>query len=92
MGKLFPYLYDLGMKPLEEGRFYALRKELISKGNGRVLEIGSGSGMNFPFYRNVERVDAIEPNPFMIKKSRNKLEKAAVPIFCHEQKAESSYF
>ncbi|SLL18011.1 methylase involved in ubiquinone/menaquinone biosynthesis [Mycobacteroides abscessus subsp. abscessus] len=92
MGKLFPYLYDLGMRPLEEGPFYALRKEMIRKVNGRVLEIGSGSGINFPFYRNVERVDAIEPNPAMRKKARSKLEKAAVPIFCHEQKAEQLLF
>ncbi|MEQ2467422.1 class I SAM-dependent methyltransferase [Niallia hominis] len=92
MGNLFPYVYDFGMKPLEKGRFYTIRKELLSKVKGRVLEIGSGSGINFSFYRDVERVDAIEPNPSMIKKSKKQLEKASVPIFCHEQKAEQLLF
>lgn len=92
MGKLFPYIYNFGMKPLEKGRFYHLRKDMISKVKGRVLEIGSGSGINFPFYRNVEQVDAIEPNPYMIKKSRKQLERTSVPIFCHDQKAEQLLF
>ncbi|ASN04806.1 class I SAM-dependent methyltransferase [Virgibacillus necropolis] len=65
MGKWFPWVYGIAMKPLERSRFKKIRTMLINKAVGRVLEIGSGSGVNFPYYRNVDQVDAIEPNPIM---------------------------
>ncbi|GER67086.1 class I SAM-dependent methyltransferase [Weizmannia acidilactici] len=55
-------------------------------------EIGSGSGINFPLYRNVEQVDAIEPDKEMQKNAKQRLEAAAVPIHCHEMRAEQLDF
>nr|WP_077214844.1 class I SAM-dependent methyltransferase [Bacillus dakarensis] len=92
MGKWFPSIYDMAMSPLEKGTFKTIRKELIGKAAGRVLEIGAGTGINFPFYQNVERVDAIEPNPLMIEKAKKRLHLADVPVQYHTQSAENLSF
>jgi ubiquinone/menaquinone biosynthesis C-methylase UbiE len=68
------------MNPLEKGKFKRIRKELISKATGNVLELGSGTGVNFPFYKAAEKVSAIEPSPHMNKVSQVKLKQAVVPI------------
>lgn len=92
MGKLFPAIYDFAMKPLENGPFKVIRQELIDQANGRVLEIGAGTGINFPLYNNVEKVDAIEPNPEMEEKSRVRKNLTEVPITIHAQNAENLLF
>jgi SAM-dependent methyltransferase len=69
MGKWFPRLYDTLMEPLERRGFGDIRKSLIGKAQGDVLEIGSGTGFNFPFYKQAQKVVAIEPEPLMREKS-----------------------
>lgn len=68
------------MRPLEKNRFKRIRKELLAKATGHVLEIGSGTGINFPLYRTVEKVVAIEPSPYMIEQSKTRRGHAVVPI------------
>jgi len=92
MGKLFPKLYDLAMKPLERHSFKEIRTDLLRRSYGNVLEIGSGSGINFPIYVNVESVTAIEPNQFMIEESLKNKSKAIVPIEIHKSGAEQLPF
>jgi len=36
---------------------------------GRVLEVGAGSGPNFPYYQGVHRVVAVEPDPTMRRRA-----------------------
>ena len=47
----------------------ALRERIIPLARSTVLEIGVGSGANFPFYDRtmVERLYALEPNPGMLR-------------------------
>ncbi|ALC92037.1 methyltransferase type 11 [Bacillus sp. FJAT-18017] len=92
MGKLFPAIYDAAMKGFEENAFKVIRNDLIQKATGKVIEIGSGSGINFPLYTRAESVDAIEPNPYMIKRTKSRLEKAKVPIQSHMLGAEKLSF
>lgn len=92
MGRFFPLIYDIAMKPLEKRSFTHIRENLIQKANGKVLEIGSGTGINLPYYRNVDRVDAVEPNPFMIKQFNRRRNSASVPIYTHVQSAENLNF
>src|SRR5699024_1481569 len=73
-------------------KFHTIRRNLLSQTKGRVLEIGSGTGANFPYYQAGVTVDAIEPNAFMIKKSEEKKRAALVPITTHEGDAESLPF
>lgn len=92
MGKWFPRIYDTVMNPLEQTKFKKIRKALLANAVGRVLEIGSGSGVNFPYYKNATRVDAIEPNPMMMQRGMENMEKAAIPIDTYEAKAEELPF
>ncbi|MFZ3576703.1 class I SAM-dependent methyltransferase [Virgibacillus sp. DJP39] len=92
MGKWFPNIYDVAMKPLEKNRFKKIRKKLIDNASGRVLEIGSGSGINFSYYKNVDQVDAIEPNPEMSKLAQKRIHAADIPIQTHAVGAEGLPF
>ena len=71
---VYPYLVDkLGNPPpIQE-----IRKQIIPLADGKVLEIGAGSGANFPHYNpaKVSRLYALEPNIGMIRlaqKHRNR--------------------
>ncbi|EGL81460.1 putative methyltransferase [Caldalkalibacillus thermarum TA2.A1] len=76
MGKWFSKLYDPVMEPLERLKFRYIRETLIHKAKGNVLEIGSGTGLNFPYYTQAVKVTAIEPDPTMRKKSLKRAEHA----------------
>ncbi|MDQ0351432.1 ubiquinone/menaquinone biosynthesis C-methylase UbiE [Alkalibacillus filiformis] len=80
MGKLVPKLYDLIMAPIEKKRFKRVRSELLSYADGHVLEIGSGTGVNFPLYQNVKSVTAVEPDETMKNRSMEKITHSKVPI------------
>jgi SAM-dependent methyltransferase len=76
----FARIYDpLLAKPAErwEGRF---REELCATARGLVLEIGAGTGMNFPYYAKARRVVATEPEGTMLKRAAGKRAAASVPV------------
>jgi ubiquinone/menaquinone biosynthesis C-methylase UbiE len=89
MGKWFAKWYDPLMAPLEKRKFMQIRKSLLQKAEGEVLEIGSGTGINFPLYHpQVSHVIAIEPNPEMRKRSLKRKQQAAIPIDLKEAESE----
>lgn len=88
----FPKWYDIFMTPLERRKFKAIRMDLFKRASGKVLEIGSGTGINFPFYQSVESVTAIEPNQDMINRSLPKKQLTKVPIEIIHTGAESLPF
>lgn len=92
MGSLFPKIYDMAMKPLEATRFKKVRNELIRNARGNVLEIGSGTGINFPYYQQANHVTAIEPNPEMSSRAMRRGRNAQVPITLYEACAETLPF
>ena len=59
-----------------------LREETAGQAYGVVLEVGAGTGLNFPWYHpeRVERVEAIEPDRAMLAYARERVGQAAVPI------------
>lgn len=67
------------MRPLEKKLIISWRKKLLLDAKGEVLEIGSGTGINFPLYENCH-VTALEPNLHMIVKSESRKAQANVPI------------
>lgn len=79
-------------KSLEKKSIPQLRAAIGEKAYGHVLEIGSGTGANFPYYTDALRVDAIEPDPKRGKKSRSQVKKAKVPIHLHTAIAEQLPF
>ena len=70
--KIFAKYYDPFMVELEL-RLYKRRDSLLSPLIGNVLEVGSGTGVNFPFYNeNKTKVTAIEPSLPMLEKAKLK--------------------
>lgn len=68
------------MGPLERRVFRTMREQLLRHAKGSVLEIGSGTGANFRYYRLADRVVAVEPDLSMITQSKSRAEQADVPV------------
>ena len=68
---IYPYLVNnLGDPP----PILKVRRQIISRAQGKVLEIGAGSGANFIHYdfTKVSKLYALEPNPGMIRLAERK--------------------
>jgi hypothetical protein len=61
VGRWCAAFYDTVMAPVERGGFQAIRKQLLRHARGKVLEIGSGTSVNFPYYTEAKRVIALDP-------------------------------
>jgi SAM-dependent methyltransferase len=63
---IYPYLVDILGNPLP---IQEVRQKIIPLAEGKVLEIGVGSGVNFIHYDpvRVSKLYALEPNPGMIR-------------------------
>ncbi len=87
---VFPYLLDANMRA---PALMQARRRLLGAARGRVLELGSGTGTNFPLYRApVESVDAVEPSARLARLARRRLAEASVPINVHDGVGESLAF
>jgi SAM-dependent methyltransferase len=73
-------LYDLGTRPLEWLGMARLRRLLWSRAAGMVLEVGVGTGANFPFYPKGSRVVAVDLSPRMLERARTKAGKARLSV------------
>jgi ubiquinone/menaquinone biosynthesis C-methylase UbiE len=89
---VFAAVYDRLGGAMERSWMGGRRSRLLAGARGAVLEIGGGTGANLPHYRNVERVTVSEPDPFMRKRLRPKLEAARVPAEVSEAGAEALPF
>lgn len=67
---LFPMLYDLFMAPAEGGRLGRWRDAVVAPAQGRVLEIGAGTGLNFSHYRRGAWVVATDLDAGMLERAR----------------------
>src|SRR5689334_12444527 len=76
---VYPYLVDrLGdPHPIQK-----IRRQIIPQARGKVLEIGVGSGANFPHYDStrVTRLYALEPNPGMVRLAERKRRETKLDI------------
>jgi protein-L-isoaspartate O-methyltransferase len=66
--QIVPLLINWSMR---QRNLAAYRGRIIPAAEGRVLEIGIGSGLNLPFYsRNVTHVIGLEPSPRLLVMAR----------------------
>ena len=72
--------YDLMMGLMERLGMARLRRLLWSRVEGRVLEVGVGTGANLPFYPNGSRVVAIDLSPGMLERAQLKARNAGLPV------------
>lgn len=88
----FAAIYDK-MLASEEKRFLgAVREEMLRDVTGDVLEIGAGTGANFKYYQPGARVTAIEPDPFMLQRARERIPEAKASIDLLSESAQKMPF
>ncbi len=62
-----------------ETKFLAkYRPRIVGEAQGRVLEVGAGTGASFPYYKSTAEVIATEPDPYMLERARRRLEQLGV--------------
>jgi len=84
--RVLPRLIDFGMR---SKRLAALREGVVGEAQGRVLEIGIGSGLNLPFYhREVEAVLGVDPSPELLALARRQAAWVHFPVELHRGSAE----
>ncbi len=76
---IYPYFVDILGDPPPIRR---VRHQLISQAQGKILEIGAGSGANFRHYdpAKVSKLYALEPNPGMIRLAERQRRKTKLDV------------
>jgi ubiquinone/menaquinone biosynthesis C-methylase UbiE len=84
---IIPRLTHLAMR---QKQLLPFRQRVIGAAEGRVLEIGIGSGLNFPLYSGtVASVIGLEPSSELLNMARPRAEAAAAPITLLDASAET---
>ncbi len=90
--KWFAAIYDRMMASEEKKFFGAIREEMLKDVSGEVLEVGAGTGANFPYYRNGAHIVATEPDPYMLARARKRAADVSANIEIHQAAAEELPF
>jgi ubiquinone/menaquinone biosynthesis C-methylase UbiE len=78
---LFARYFDRRGARFEERGGRAVRGELLAGLSGRVIEVGAGTGLNFPHYpAAVREVVAVEPEPYLRGRATRAAAAAPVPV------------
>src|SRR5437879_1958021 len=75
---ILPPILDLIMRQKHLTKY---RRAVAAAARGRVLEIGVGSGLNFPLYgKQVELLYGIDPSPRLLAIARRRATASGVPV------------
>jgi ubiquinone/menaquinone biosynthesis C-methylase UbiE len=86
---IFAAFFDRMSRSADKRGLSDLRRDLLSRATGTVVEIGAGTGRNFPHYpAAVTEVVATEPDPNMLRRAREAARQAGVPIRVEQALAE----
>ena len=79
--KWFAHTYDFMNRVTgTETRFMTKHRPMIvGEAEGRVLEVGAGTGASFPYYKKAATVIATEPYPYMLQKAQERLSELGLP-------------
>lgn len=93
-GRMFSAFYDRAFAATEEAGLRKMRAQLLKQARGRVLELGSGTGLNLELYPH-EGLDCLtltEPDPHMIKQLRARVQEIGCAADVMEVGAENLPF
>ena len=83
---ILPALIDLSMR---NKRLRPYRERVAGAAEGRVLDVGVGSGLNLPFYaRQAQEVFGLDPSPRLLERARRNRQRADVRVHLLEGSAE----
>lgn len=86
-GRILPCLIHLSMR---QRNLMAYRQRVIAAAEGRVLEIGVGSGLNLPLYTGrVAQVIGLDPSPRLLEMACKAKDQATLPVELMEGSAEA---
>jgi ubiquinone/menaquinone biosynthesis C-methylase UbiE len=84
---VLPHLTNLAMR---NRNLLGYRERVISAAQGRVLEIGIGSGLNLPFYTaRAQEIVGLEPAPRLVAMAQRAASQSAAPTKLIEGSAEA---
>jgi ubiquinone/menaquinone biosynthesis C-methylase UbiE len=71
-------------------RLLPYRQRIVARAEGRVLEIGMGSGLNLPFYgAGVSEIVGLDPSANLLAIARRSVDSSAIPVDLLEASAEA---
>jgi SAM-dependent methyltransferase len=74
------WLYDVMVKGSERKLLGPIRADLLGTLSGEIVELGAGTGLNFPHYPASAHVRAIEPDASMLANARERARRASARI------------
>ena len=77
---------------MRNSRLASYRHTALDAANGRVLEVGVGSGLNLPIYRAVDQVFGIDPSQELLDRASKRIGNARVPVSLVQASAEQLPF
>lgn len=87
------FLYDLMESPVEHFNYSKWRKLLWDKVEGdNILEVGVGTGKNFPYYPPGARIIAIDFSPKMLKRASDRASKDNIKVDLRQMNIEELGF
>src|SRR3989440_11945899 len=79
---IVPPLIDWSMR---NKRLRPYRERTAGAAEGRVLDVGIGSGLNLPFYaRQVRDIFGLDPSPRLLARARSKAPRSQTPVHLPE--------
>ncbi len=90
--RLVAAAYDWLIAPLERLWLARRRADLVGPARGHVLEVGVGTGLTLPYYREAIDVVGVDPNPAMLERARLRAKEARVPVAFDTAPAEALPF
>ncbi|MCH8064189.1 MAG: class I SAM-dependent methyltransferase [Chloroflexi bacterium] len=69
--RMFAAVYDK-LAAAEEPKVRQFRERTAGRADGKVLEIGGGTGLNLPFYGSDVQLTVAEPNPHMARRLKGR--------------------